>query len=987
MIQFLNIFLKQVTKNFILAICVFGLISSSNLAKAQTINFKNFTVLDGLANSTVYCTIQDSKGFLWIATSSGVNRFDGKTFETFTTDNGLADNEVLQLFEDSKGRIWFLNFNGKLGYYYNGTFHKPENDALLEKTITKASIINCFEDSSKTLWFSTNQQQIISIKGNEVRFYTRPNEILDISNSFIFEDTKHQIIAVNHKGFYKIGSKMISQEPAEFLPIFFQSNTFNKKTGKLRFIAKEGLVEYLNGKLTLLRKIPEELTLQVVNSFLLYKNELWLSSGNGGVYIINKSGKISGHLLKDKTVSHFLLDKDENIWVSSLGGGLTILPKNTGNVIQYTQKTGLPENAIWSVTKDKYGKIWLGSITGLITFIDSNNIFTRDFNIYHHPFNPIKKLNVDKARNSVWFASSYSLGEINMDNPSGEVRYLKEKSGLDFSMKSFSLGSNNQIAFSLASGVYILKDKSKPLVFDTRANNQDQVFFADRSFKIFYDSKDRLWFSNINGLFRYDNGKVDTMSKYSNLLSKRVTDIIELPDGKMVIGTYGYGVIVMDNAHHIRSISIRDGLNSNICRKLVYDGHYIWLTTFSGVDKFDYHDVKNTIRTYKIKEGLTSDEVLDIYIDENKIYLGTNGGLTIFPRNITAINYSPPPFYFTSFQVNGKKIKINSGHIFNYDQNNITVKFTSINFTQADEAYQYRLKNDAPWIETTNTNIDFGSLEPGKYNLAVRAKLQNSNWGIPKYLGFEIVPAYWQTWWFLAIIFFLISLAIIGLVYMYFVRQRKLETEKINVQSKILALEQKALQAMMNPHFVFNIMNSIQYFINTEDAARANEVLTGFAKLIRKNLEICTKTYISLDEELIYLKLYLSLEKLRFGDKMTYDILVDESIDTEETQIPTMLLQPFIENAIWHGIMPQKDGGHITIEIKDKDTELLVLIVDDGQGIQNSKKLKTSDHVSLGMQITQDRVNLLNLNSDENISISTNQTGDFGTKVTIKIPI
>ncbi|MEO8254975.1 MAG: two-component regulator propeller domain-containing protein [Flavobacterium sp.] len=964
-----------------------GLINSINQAEAQTINFKNFTVLDGLANSTVYCTIQDSKGFLWIATSSGVNRFDGKIFETYTTDNGLADNEVLQVFEDSKGRIWFLNFNGKLGYYYNGDFHKPENDKILEKAITKASIISCFEDSSKTLWFSTNQQQIIEIKENQVKFHTRPNEILDISSSFIFEDNKHQILACNQKGIYKIGSKMVSQEPAEYLPISFQSNTFNKKTGKFKFISKEGLVEYSNGKLTLIRKIPEELLLKEINSFLVYKNELWLSSGNGGVYKINKSGKIASHLLKDKTVSNFLADKDGNIWVSTLGGGLVILPENTDNVIQYSKKTGLPEDAVWSVTKDKTGKLWLGSNTGILTFIDSDKISSRDLNIYKHPFNPIKKLKVDKSRNSVWFASSYSLGEINMDDPNGKVRYLIEKNGLAFSMKSFSLGSNNKIAFSLASGVYILKDKSKPLVFETTANNDDQIFFADRSFKIFYDSKDRLWFSNINGLFRYDKGRTDTISKYTNLLSKRVTDIIELPDGKMVIGTYGYGVVIMDNQNHIKSISIRDGLNSNICRKLAYDGKYIWLTTFSGVDKFDYHDVKNSIRTYKIKDGLTSNEVLDIYIDETKIYLGTNGGLTIFPRNTPVINYSPPPFYITSFLVNGEKYKINSGYKFEHNQNNILVKFTAINYSQAEETYQYRLKKEAPWIETTNTNIDFGSLEPDKYNLAIRAKIHNSKWGNPVYLNFEIVPAYWQTWWFIAFIYFLIFAVIFGLVYIYFIRRRKLETEKINVKSKILALEQKALQAMMNPHFVFNIMNSIQYFINTEDAHKANEVLTGFAKLIRKNLEICTKSYISLEEELIYLKLYLSLEKLRFGDKMTYNILVDESIDIEETQIPTMLLQPFIENAIWHGIMPQKDGGNITVEIKDKGTELLILIIDDGQGIQNSKKIKTSDHVSMGMQITEDRVNLLNLSSKENISINTNQTGNSGTKVTIKIPI
>jgi sensor histidine kinase YesM len=192
----------------------------------------------------------------------------------------------------------------------------------------------------------------------------------------------------------------------------------------------------------------------------------------------------------------------------------------------------------------------------------------------------------------------------------------------------------------------------------------------------------------------------------------------------------------------------------------------------------------------------------------------------------------------------------------------------------------------------------------------------------------------------------------------------------------------------MNPHFVFNIMNSIQYFINTQDSRSANEALTGFARLIRKNLEICTKSYISLEEELIYLKLYLSLEKLRFGDKMTYQISVSEEIDPEETVIPSMLLQPFVENAIWHGIMPKDNGGHILIHIDSDLSNLIIKITDDGIGIDNSLKSKKSEHVSLGLQIIRDRVNLLNLsNKDSQISIDTNQKGDAGTCVIVKISL
>jgi sensor histidine kinase YesM len=192
----------------------------------------------------------------------------------------------------------------------------------------------------------------------------------------------------------------------------------------------------------------------------------------------------------------------------------------------------------------------------------------------------------------------------------------------------------------------------------------------------------------------------------------------------------------------------------------------------------------------------------------------------------------------------------------------------------------------------------------------------------------------------------------------------------------------------MNPHFVFNVMNSIQHYINTKDTSSANKVLTGFAKLIRKNLEICTKSFISLEEELEYLELYLSLEKKRFGDKLSYRIQVDPLIDKDETFIPSMLLQPYIENAIWHGIMPMDDGGELKIIIeREEELGLTISIIDNGVGINNSLNNKRTEHVSKGMSLTQERVNLLNKIEANPIQILVHQNGISGTSVVITIPL
>jgi len=193
---------------------------------------------------------------------------------------------------------------------------------------------------------------------------------------------------------------------------------------------------------------------------------------------------------------------------------------------------------------------------------------------------------------------------------------------------------------------------------------------------------------------------------------------------------------------------------------------------------------------------------------------------------------------------------------------------------------------------------------------------------------------------------------------------------------------------MMNPHFVFNVMNSIQHYINTKNTSSANKVLTGFARLIRKNLEICTKSYINLEEEIEYLNLYLSLEKNRFGDKFVYQIQLDQQIDKEETFIPSMLLQPYIENAIWHGIMPKEEGGQVTINITQQDDDYLgITIIDNGVGIENSLKQKKGSHQSKGMDLTKERINLLNQIEAKPIQLYIEQNGESGTSIRILVPL
>jgi sensor histidine kinase YesM len=194
--------------------------------------------------------------------------------------------------------------------------------------------------------------------------------------------------------------------------------------------------------------------------------------------------------------------------------------------------------------------------------------------------------------------------------------------------------------------------------------------------------------------------------------------------------------------------------------------------------------------------------------------------------------------------------------------------------------------------------------------------------------------------------------------------REKNEKEKMTYRARLLSLEQKSLNASMNRHFIFNSLNSIQFFINTQDRLSANKFLTNFAKLIRKNLDSSEDgNEVALSQELERLDLYLSLESMRFKDRFSYSISTAANIDAELLIIPAMMLQPFIENSIIHGILPDESKkGSIEIRISLQGDLLIIEIEDNGIGIDISISNKidyNGDHRSQGMEITTKRIELL----------------------------
>ena len=959
---------------FVIAGCCTGLKSN-----AQTLNFKNYSVNHGLASSTVYAILQDSKGFIWFATEGGVNRFDGKTFELFTIDNGLSDNEVLQIEEDSKGRIWFLTLNGKLSYYFNKRIYNPINNELLKRTVCKGSFVSFYEDSNKNLWFSTNQNRILNISNSgEVKFLSSAH--YPLIDAFIFENPEKQIAVFTRQNLLVLQGGVFVNKKTTELPISTKAIYRNKASNSLFFISETGLIHYKNSYNHIFSFLPENVVASAATTFVVdKKSNVWLGTMGHGLFQLNSISQEAKSHLKENLITDLLQDQQGNIWVSTIGNGVYMVPAYAQATLNYTNKDGLNSKAIHSILKIR-NKLVLGLRNGNIDLIEKDRISHQYLN--EKTYNPVTQLYYDKERESVWFASNNQLGELNLNN--GSYNFVKEKGGGAYAVKDFSVSKNGKIALALASGVYLVPDKNK-LIFDSKHTLLNSPYFKNRAFSVYYDSSERLWFANLNGLFCHYN--TISLFQSKDAVSQRITDIAELPDKSILCSTYGYGVFVLKDFRRVKTISTKNGLLSNICKKIYIKDNAAWLVTAKGISIVDF-DNHAKVTNYGTESGLTTSEVNDLIVENDSLYAATNNGLSIFKTTQHLIEQDPPKLYFNQLTANKKPIATDTIINLPYQKNNITANFIALDFEHpASVKYSYKLNPELKWNETSNNFIEFASLQPGTYHLQIRAKSVNSNWSSPIEITFTINSPFWKTWWFLVLSITGIAVYLFYLINKYYRNRRAKENERLLTRTKIISLEQQALQAMMNPHFVFNVMNSIQYFINTKDNAMANQALTGFARLLRKNLENCTKSYITIEEEVSYLNLYLSLEKMRFGERMNYTIEVDKGINKEETYIPSMLLQPFVENAIWHGLMPKEDNGTIFIGIRLKDPAVLEIeITDDGVGIDNSLQQKTEGHISRGMQLTRDRIKLLNTFKDKPIQIKVQQLHPEGTQVLINIP-
>lgn len=974
-------------KRYIVFILTSIVILAANKTYAQTTYLPHYTTKNGLPSNNCFYTLQDQKGYIWIATDAGVSRFDGAVFENFSIEDGLPDNQILQLKEDSKGRIWFLALNGQLSYFYNGKIYNQNNNSQLKQLNFDAIVVSFFEDSKGRIWFGTNKNTIGVWDGKTFIKYNSPNPNYQFINTTIHEDKQGNIWAYSSQAVHLFLKNNFVLVKNSQIPISYKT-IFNGPDKSMYFLDKNGLNHKIGTFNQLILKIDSNLLNNRLGYSYFVNDELWLSNNNG-VYVLDLKGKIK-QILNHIDVNQVIKDNNQNIWFTTKNG-IYRLPDIKERLYIFNETNGLSNNNIRSISKDNKNRLWLGLNNAQINILDLKSKVINKISLPNtEKYNTIKQLTFDKKNERMYFGSDYGLGSLSALYPlNAKINNLKETNNSVFVVKNFSLDSTQHLALAMSSGVVIVKDRKDKFEFTSSNYKEKQDYFKDRSYSVFYDKNQSLWFSNLNGISEFDGKKLNKHYIEEPLLTKRINDIQQLKNGQLAMATDGFGILLVKNGAVVNHITKKEGLNNNIIIKLFVKNDNLWAISRTGVNSISFKQNKIVVNTFDYANNLLSDDLNDLYIDTDTAYFATNNGLLYFAHNQQITQTKSPKVYISSITNNKESLDLSStDFILNPGQHNIIFNYSAIDFKNNRIIYRYRIKGDVSWTETKNRRVELSALAPGNYAFEVSAKSEDSEWSNAAKVNFTIKKQFWQTWTFNIIIL------ILGAYFLYIItvritkRQKNKEQEQLLLKNKILMLELQALQAMMNPHFVFNIMNSIQHYINTKNTASANKVLTGFAKLIRKNLEICTKSYINLQEEIEYLNLYLSLEKYRFGDKFNYSINIEDHLDTEEIFIPSMILQPYIENAIWHGIMPNEKGGSVVLHIaKKNEAYLSIKIIDDGIGINNAVSNKKSEHKSKGMDLTRERINLLNKIEVKPVQLSITQNGLSGTTVTILVPL
>ena len=1008
-----------------------------SFGQEEKYSFIHLSNNNGLSENYVSNIMQDKNGLIWISTPNGMNVFDGTNIIKFDKSPYKSNlcNGAKASFIDSKNRLWMeskglycLNLINKTNLEYQ---HKEKDrTSIISNAVTKIT-----EDKHGNIWVGTRN----GICKLDVELAKFSNYHLDKTKDVFDDYSSNRIFdfVFDSKGFIWISTL----------------------GGLKKFNLHSNQFEYQELPYGLSHKRIKAISIDNEDNLWLNVNDSLLLEFNANTHLIRSylpDNKMGG--LSSKVINQIYCDRSNNIWLAT-DNGLNKYDKRLGQFITYKNNffnnESIADNNIISIFEDKSGLVWIGTASsGVERMCIKNSNFEH---ISYNPYieGSLKGKNIYRilpVKEKIWLVSSEG---IELFDTKVKKTIPKEITKLTNSLyiESIALDKKNNLWLGCQDGLYKYDCKTESFgkVNAFKLNNPTQTIFDIKPME-----DGALWLGTSLGLAIYDpisnkikhryndsalaklpflfaikfeqfgindiiinysNGGImhcdnhaKLIKKYPKNLSSKLDNLdlidVKVDRKKQIYLASSRGLFVI-YGNHIKKYSVESGLPSNRIFSISIDSNdNVWISSDNGLSKFNTQN--QTFTNYTIADGLQSllflgrSAAISQYGD---LYFGGINGLNIYKPQTIKSTFYDAPVRLTSFSCQGKEMysqsisdsitELNLGN----NQNNISFEFSSLYFQNpAQISYAYILEGyDPDWNYIGNRMYgSYTNLPPGNFVLKIKSSILNGKWSPNvREIQISVSAPFWKTIWFSFSLLFGFIL-ILYLVYIYRIRRIKKEEErKTEINRQLSEVKLLALKAQMTPHFIFNSISAIQHFIIDGQNKNALMYLSKFSKLLRIILNNTNENKNTIQKEIEFLNLYLELQSIRFEDKFKYQISLEDNYYIETFEIPVLLLQPFVENAIEHGILNKEGEGFIGIKFYKSNNQIVCEVEDNGIGREKAIKIKTekkNSYKSLGIKISEDRVKtiaqLQQSNADIEIIDLFNETGEAkGTLVKIRLSI
>ena len=976
----LEFYMRVFLQKMLFVVFVIASFFLSETVSGQVPLIRKISFLEGLPSDVVYDLFVDKKGLLYLGTDKGLVTYNGVHFEEIGIEESLG-NSISSLHQDEKGQIWCKNFANQIFYVSNDRLIEDKSvKSLLSRT--NSNLVD-FTLGFQSIYILTQNAVYKYASGKIVMLYKLRNTELDELSSIVYDSVNNQLFVSSGLFIYTFKNDIL---------IDTKSSTSGQKTlevfkGNLSYSYKSLVSNcVISNKKVLLNNL--ELAKTFFNRLSATKDNLWLCTNNGIYEFDEKNNRFKSGFLDEVRVTDIVQDLEGNHWISSLDEGLFLLPSKKIFEFKLDLKNKKEKVSYTRITKSQNGNYFVGTNDGRVLETTNSGKYIREYDT--------------KWDNNIEFISfsgdtiltNYGFFKIGKSEPVSSLTYfgrelLEDKKG-NLLIASTTFGG--LIARNLVDIPSFKNPNKKYKVIDFGSNHIKTLVLRDKRAKtILYNFKEeKYYFGFIDGLFVYDKNGEEKEIKTNENKPIIAVGMIENADGSVWVATSQRGVYLVENQKIINHISSENGLSDDNCRRIEKDHTGIWIITQTG---FDYYDLKTKrVKNAQLNLCIKGITVNDLAVYDNVIALATNQGIYYFNNSILN-EENLPRFNFVSFNANNKKIIPGNNVILKYYQNNINIKFNTTHYRSLGiYTYRYRLMGlDEKWYSLSSSakNVNFLALNPGNYKFQINIKIGERYTPIRE-INFQIHKPFWLRYSFLTVSVFAL-LALLYLVYRWAV----IKTRKSEELKEQLALSQlTALRSQMNPHFIFNILNAVQGLIYSNQKSKASDYLGKFSDLMRRILDTSDKSEVSIDKEFETIDLYISLEKARFENDFDYKITFPENVDLSQYTIPSMIIQPFVENAIKHGLMHKEGLKHLEIKIEMFEHTWCVTIDDNGIGRKASEMInqKIKKHISFATKAIDNRVKLINKTTNITIDIEVidkkaHDETSLGTRIKIYVPI